>query len=182
MIEKTLVIIKPDAIERKLVGEIIKRFEQVGLEIVAMKMVKLTKEQAMKFYPSDEEWLKNVGKKSYDTYVKLGLDIKKEFGTDNLLEIGKKIKEWLAEFMSSNKIIAIVLKGNNAIEVVRKIVGSTKPIEALPGTIRGDFSCDSPDLANYEKRAIKNLVHASDSKETAEREIKFFFNESEIFE
>ncbi|SRR5579875_1029383 len=179
--ERTFVMIKPDGVQRGLVGEIISRFERTGLKVVALKMVRPSKEQAMKFYPSDEEWLKTVANKSLSVYKQLNLDPKKDFGTDDPIEIGKKIKEWLAEFLASGPCVAIVIEGNRAIEVVRKIVGATRPYEAQPGTIRGDFSTDSPELANIMKRPLRNLIHASDSKEVAEREIKFWFNENEIY-
>lgn len=178
--ERTFVLIKPDGVLRGLIGEIISRIERTGLKIVALKMVKPSKEEAMNFYPSDEEWLKSVANKSLSVYKQLGLDPKKDFGTDDPVEIGKIIKEWLAEFLASGPCVAMVIEGNRAIEVIRKIVGATRPYEALPGTIRGDFSTDSPELANILKRPLRNLVHASDSKETAEKEIKFWFSDEEI--
>jgi nucleoside-diphosphate kinase len=178
--ERTFVLIKPDAVQRGLIGEIISRFEKTGLKVVALKMVKPTKEQALKFYPSDEQWLISVANKSLTVYKQLGLDPKKDFGTDDPVEIGKIIKDWLADFLASGPCVAIVIEGNRAVEVVRKIVGATRPYEAEPGTIRGDFSTDSPELANILKRPLRNLVHASDSKEVAEKEIKFWFNDNEI--
>jgi nucleoside-diphosphate kinase len=178
--ERTFVLIKPDAVQRGLIGEIISRFEKTGLKVVALKMVKPTKEQALKFYPSDEQWLISVANKSLTVYKQLGLDPKKDFGTDDPVEIGKIIKDWLADFLASGPCVAIVIEGNRAVEVVRKIVGATRPYEAEPGTIRGDFSTDSPELANILKRPLRNLVHAADSKEVAEKEIKFWFNDNEI--
>ncbi|MDT7865224.1 MAG: nucleoside-diphosphate kinase [Thermoproteota archaeon] len=178
--ERTFVLIKPDAVQRGLIGEIIARIERTGLKVVALKMVKPTKEQALKFYPSDEQWLISVANKSLTVYKQLGLDPKKDFGTDDPVEIGKIIKDWLADFLASGPCVAIVIEGNRAVEVVRKIVGATRPYEAEPGTIRGDFSTDSPELANILKRPLRNLVHAADSKEVAEKEIKFWFNDNEI--
>jgi len=178
--ERTFVLLKPDAVQRGLIGEIISRFERTGLKIVALKMIRPTKEQAMNFYPSDEEWLTSVANKSLTVYKQLGIDPKKDFGTTDTIEIGKIIKEWLAEFIASGPCVAMVIEGNRAIEVVRKIVGATRPYEAQPGTIRGDYSTDSPELANILKRPLRNLVHASDSKEVAEKEIKFWFKDDEI--
>jgi nucleoside-diphosphate kinase len=178
--ERTFVLIKPDAVQRGLIGEIIARIERTGLKVVALKMVKPTKEQALKFYPSDEQWLISVANKSLTVYKQLGLDPKKDFATDDPVEIGKIIKDWLADFLASGPCVAMVIEGNRAVEVVRKIVGATRPYEAEPGTIRGDFSTDSPELANILKRPLRNLVHASDSKEVAEKEIKFWFNDNEI--
>jgi nucleoside diphosphate kinase (EC 2.7.4.6) len=178
--ERTFVLLKPDAVQRGLIGEIISRFERTGLKIVALKMIRPTKEQAMNFYPSDEEWLTSVANKSLTVYKQLGIDPKKDFGTTDPIEIGKIIKEWLAEFIASGPCVAMVIEGNRAIEVVRKIVGATRPYEAQPGTIRGDYSTDSPELANILKRPLRNLVHASDSKEVAEKEIKFWFKDDEI--
>jgi nucleoside-diphosphate kinase len=178
--ERTFVLIKPDAVQRGLIGEIISRFEKTGLKVVALKMVKPTKEQALKFYPSDEQWLISVANKSLTVYKQLGLDPKKDFATDDPVEIGKIIKDWLADFLASGPCVAMVIEGNRAVEVVRKIVGATRPYEAEPGTIRGDFSTDSPELANILKRPLRNLVHAADSKEVAEKEIKFWFNDNEI--
>ncbi|MFB6469859.1 MAG: nucleoside-diphosphate kinase [Vulcanisaeta sp. AZ3] len=180
MVERTLVIIKPDAVKRGLIGEIISRFERVGLRIVAMKMIRLSKEEAAKFYPNDESWLRSVGSKSLKSYAELGKDPKVDLGTDDPVEIGKIIRGWLADYLSMGPVVAMVLEGNRAVEVVRKIVGATTPYSANPGTIRGDFSTDSPELANLEKRALFNLVHASDSPKEAEREIRFFFREDEF--
>ena len=179
--ERTFVMIKPDGVARGLIGEIIKRIERTGLKIVGLKMVWPTKEQAMRFYPSSEEWLRSVAEKSLSIYRSLGIDPKKDFGTDDPLKIGMTIKDWLASFLASGPCVAMVVEGNRAIQVVRKIVGATRPFDAAPGTIRGDFSTDSPELANTLKRPLRNLVHASDSPETAEFEIGFWFSKEEIY-
>jgi nucleoside-diphosphate kinase len=177
VLERTLVILKPDAVERGLVGEIISRFERVGLRIRAMKMVRLSREEAMRFYPSDEEWLRSVGNKSLRAYAEIGKNPRVDLGTADPLEVGRIIKGWLADYLYSVPILVMVIEGNRAVEVVRKIVGSTTPYNSPPGTIRGDYSCDSPDLANHEHRALRNLVHASDNVDEARREILFFFGE-----
>lgn len=180
-IERTFVMIKPDGVRRGLIGEVIRRIERVGLKIIGLKMVWPTKEQGLNFYPSDENWLISVANKSLSVYRELGRDPEEDFGTRDPLRIGMIIKEWLAEFLASGPCVAMVVEGNRAVEVVRKLVGATRPYEALPGTIRGDYSADSPELANIMKRPLRNIVHASDSVETAEYEIRFWFNESEIY-
>lgn len=175
-------MIKPDGVKRGLIGEIIKRFEQAGLKIVGLKMYHMTKEEADRFYPSDDEWFVNVGNKTINSYKELGLSVKEEFGTEDPKEIGKVIKTWLTSFVSSGPVVLMVLEGNHAIRKVRSMIGSTIPINANPGTIRGDFSSDSADLANLQKRAIMNVVHASDSPKSAEYEINFWFDEKELYE
>ncbi|AFA39730.1 nucleoside-diphosphate kinase [Pyrobaculum sp.] len=181
-IEKTLVIIKPDAVSRGLVGEIISRFEKAGLKIVAMKMVKAAPEEVERFYPSSEEWFRSAGAKLLKAYQELGIDPKTRLGTDDPVEVGKAIKRSLVKYMTSGPIVVLVLKGNRAVEVVRKIIGPTSPHSAPPGTIRGDYSTDSPDLAAEEGRVVFNLVHASDSISEAEREIKFWFRDGEVLD
>ncbi|OYT42407.1 MAG: nucleoside-diphosphate kinase [Candidatus Aenigmarchaeota archaeon ex4484_224] len=182
MKERTFVMIKPDGVERSLIGEIIARFERAGLKVVALKMFKFDKELAEKFYPTSEEWFEKVGQKTKKSYEEFGLNVKEHLGTDDEKEIGKIVKKWLVEFVCSKPVVGMVLEGNRAVEIVRKIVGHTFPYKALPGTIRGDYSLESPELANLGKRAVKNLIHASDSKEEAEREIKTIFKEDEIFD
>lgn len=179
-IERTLVILKPDAVRRGLVGEIISRFERAGLKIVAMKMVWARPEDVERFYPSSDEWYSSAGSKLLRSYRELGIDPKSRLGTDDPVELGKLIKRRLVEYMTSGPIVVMVLAGNRAVEVVRKLVGPTAPHSAPPGTIRGDFSIDSPDLAAEEGRVVFNLVHASDSVQEAEREIAFWFRREEI--
>ena len=176
MIEKTLVLIKPDAFQRGLSGEIISRFERVGLKLEKMKLIKPTKEIVARHYPDDEEWLKSIGEKTTKTYQKYNLNLTDDLGTDDALKIGKTIREWLIQYVTSGSVIAILLSGNHAIEVVRKLVGNTVPIFAELGTIRGDYSIDSPDLADKEKRSIQNLVHASGNKQEAKKEIALWFS------
>jgi len=175
MIERTLVLIKPDAFKRHLTGEIIARFERVGLKLEKMKLIKPVKETVEKHYPDDEEWLKSIGEKTIKTYQKYNLNLIDDLGTDDVLEIGKKIRKWLIQYVTSGLVVAIVISGNHAIEVVRKLVGNTVPVFAELGTIRGDYSIDSPDLADKEKRSIQNLVHASGNKKEAKKEIALWF-------
>ena len=166
--ERTVVLIKPDGVQRKLIGKIIDRFESSGLEITEMKLINAEREIIEKHYPAEEEYLITLGRKGSDA----GDDIK------DFKEQGMMIIKWLREYLSGNDIIAIVISGKNAIAIVREIVGHTNPTKAEKGSIRGDFGMDDILTANKERRACKNLIHASGNKEEAEREIKLWFNDS----
>ena len=180
--EQTLIIFKPDAVARGLVGEIITRFEKVGLKIVASKMSLGSKELADKHYPaSRDEFIKGMGGKTLENYQDLGMDPIKEFGSSDAHDIGLKIREWLVEMITAGPVISMVLEGPHAVELVRKMVGHTLPLKSAPGTIRGDFSYDSSYLANHGKRPIKNLLHASGNIEEAKYEVDLWFAKSEIF-
>ena len=180
IMERTLVLVKPDGVERKLIGEIIRRFERATLQIDAMKLVNPKRELLEKHYTDKGEYLKALGQKTLSTYKEYNMDPIKELGTDSDLEIGKMVREWLIGFMMSGPVLAMVLSGNHAVDAVRSIVGKTIPLFADVGTIRGDFSLDSPDFANAEKRPVKNLVHASGNTEEAGQEIALWFSPEEF--
>ncbi|KKQ22348.1 nucleoside-diphosphate kinase [Candidatus Wolfebacteria bacterium RIFCSPLOWO2_01_FULL_38_11] len=180
--EKTLVVIKPDGAKRGLVGEIISRFEKVGLKIAALKAVKIDEKVATKHYGYNEEWFEKVGKKVKEFYQKIGFDPGEELGKLSNSEMGRLIQKWNVDFLTEGVVVAMILKGFNAVEVVRKMVGATYPNEAQPGTIRGDYSLESPLVANLQKKAVRNLVHASGTAEEARLEIELWFKEGEIFE
>lgn len=183
MNEKTLVIVKPDALQRGLLGEIISRIEKVGLNIVAAKMLYVPKDLANKHYPVDRsEFIKGMGKKTLENYKQQGLDPIKEIGSNDPEEIGKKVQSWLVEFITSAPVFAMVIEGPHAIEVIRKIVGFTLPAKAEPGTIRGDYSFDSSAYANTANRPIRNLIHASGDSKEAEFEVNLWFSPDEIYE
>ena len=173
--ERTLVLIKPDAFKRGLVGEIISRFERVGLKLEGMKIVNATTEIVEKQYPDDKNWIRSVGKKTIDTYEKYNLNIIEDLGTNDALKIGQLVRKWLIQHLTSGPVLVLILSGNHAVEMVRKIVGNTVPLFAELGTIRGDFSIDSPDLSTRERRVLQNLVHASETVEEAKREISLWF-------
>ncbi|HLC31337.1 MAG TPA: nucleoside-diphosphate kinase [Candidatus Nanoarchaeia archaeon] len=180
--ERTLVLIKPDGVKRGLIGEVIRRFEKRGLKIVALQMEWPSREKMSDHYPKDKDWITNLGKNTQRSYAefKIPTTLKEDYGTEDLHEIGKKVREWLVDFMISGPIVKLVVEGLHAIKMVRKIVGPTIPAFAESGTIRGDFSIDSPDLANIKKRAVHNLIHASGNEEEAAYEIKHWFNEKDI--
>ncbi len=183
MIEQTLVVLKPDTVKRALIGEIIGRFERAGLKVVGCKMFTPHAELANKHYPvTREEFIVGMGNKTLDNYKALGMDPVKELGTDDAKKIGLMVQGWLVNFITSGPVMALVLEAPHAIELTRKIVGSTLPLAAQPGTIRGDFSFDSSALANNKKRPIKNLIHASGEPAEAEYEIKLWFSDDEIVE
>lgn len=179
--EKTFLMIKPDGIRKGLTGEIIKRMEQRDLKIVALEMFQPVKAKIDDHYPKDKKWISRLGDKTLATYEKYGIDPVKELGTSDNYEIGKMVRGWLLEFMTSAPLVRMVIQGIHAVDMVRKIVGPTMPYAAEMGTIRGDFSADSSVLANAEKRAVMNLVHASETPEEAEHEIDFWFGDSPIF-
>ena len=180
--ERTLVLIKPDGVKRALIGEIISRIEMRGLKVVGMGMIWATPEQIDKHYPHDEGWMQGMGSKTLVSYKEYGLDPIKELGTDDPLKIGMECRSWLLSFMSSGPIVKIAIEGLHSIEMVRKIVGKTIPASADMGTIRGDFSVDSPTLANRDKRAVRNLIHASGTQEEASHELALWFTKEELFD
>jgi len=178
-IERTLFMIKPDGVKRNLIGESIKRVEDSGLKVVAMKMVQATKDQANRHYPSEKEdksWFLGVAEKAKKGYEEKGM--KWKYKDD--MEYGRMIKSFLVDFITSGPVVAMVVEGPNAISMVRKLSGATEPRSAQPGTIRGDYGIDSYDMANTLNRAVKNVIHASSSREDAEKEIKVWFKKDEI--
>ncbi len=175
--ERTLVLIKPDGVYRALIGEIIKRFEQAGLKIVAIKMIKPSKELVGKHYYADKEWLESVGQKTKASYEKEGKIVK-----ETPLEIGMRVRNTLLNYLTGKPVVAMVVEGNEAIFIVRKILGSTEPKSADPGSIRGSLSSDSYAFADSQGRSARNLVHASGDKKDAEREIPIWFSKDEIIE
>jgi nucleoside-diphosphate kinase len=173
--EITFLMLKPDAVQKGLIGEIIRRLEQRGLKIIALEMFQPVKAQIDEHYPKNEAWIRRLGQKTLDTYEKYDYNAKDEFGTMDDLKIGKKVRKWLIDSMVSAPLVRMIVQGIHAVDIVRKIVGPTLPYMAELGTIRGDFSIDSPLLANKEKRAVMNLVHASETPEEAKHEIAHWF-------
>ncbi|HIH21283.1 MAG: nucleoside-diphosphate kinase [Candidatus Diapherotrites archaeon] len=151
MLEKTLVVVKPDGVQRSLAGKIIQRFEDAGLKIVGMKMVWIGKEFAKKHYTEDIE-----------------------------KRHGEKVRGMLVGYITRGPVVAIVLEGIEAVEAVRKITGSTYPSAAAPGTIRGDFAHMTKEHAITNDQDVQNLLHASGSKEEAKAEIALWFSEKEL--
>ncbi|MGH7428080.1 MAG: nucleoside-diphosphate kinase [Candidatus Methylomirabilaceae bacterium] len=178
--EQTLVFLKPDGVQRGLIGEVIARFERAGLKVVGLKMIRATADLLGRHYPSDEGFLRTIGGKTLEAFQAAGLDVRKETGTDDALTIGRQVRQWLIDFVASGPVVAFVLQGTHAIAVTRKLVGDTLPYRAAPGTIRGDFSADSPAVANLQRRPVRNLVHASGSPEEAAFEIGLWFAAGEL--
>lgn len=183
MLEKTLVLLKPDAVQRGLMGEIIHRFERAGLKIVGMKMVHPSRELVEKHYPKRESFIVGMGQKTLDASKETGReeDIKKIFKTTDPKKIGLTLREWLINFLISGPVVALVIEGNRGITIVRKICGFTDPAKAELGTIRGDFAHTGIEVWNIYQSAVKNLVHASGNKEEAEYEIPLWFKPGELY-
>jgi nucleoside-diphosphate kinase len=174
--EQTLVLIKPDGVQRGLIGEILSRFEHVGLKIVAMKMVHPSHEDVDKHYALTEEWMRGVFDKAKAKYEANG----EEFAFSDHLTYGAEIKRGLVEFLKSAPVLAMILEGELAVSLVRKLVGATEPASSLPGTIRGDLAHDSYRLSNSQGRPLRNLIHASGTLDEAKQEIPIWFSESEL--
>jgi nucleoside-diphosphate kinase len=180
--ERTFVMIKPDGVMRGLVGEIIQRFENRGLKIIAMKMIHAPFDQANDFYPKDKEWMTRLGNKGIKTFEEYGLDPAKEMGSSDPFVIGQTVRNGLIEFITMGPVVPMVIEGIHAVSVVRKLVGATLPVFSEPGTIRGDYSHDAPTAANVEGRSIFNLIHASEVPEEAVTEIAHWFKEDELLD
>jgi len=174
--ERTLVVVKPDGIQRALFGEIMRRYERIGLKLVALKMFVPSESMIEKHYLLDSNWKKNVGEKSIESYKKKG----EAPPSNDPIEVANLVIERLKEYMSSGPVIAMVWEGAHAVELVRKITGGTEPRSASVGTIRGDFVLDSYQMADTDGRAIRNLIHASGSVGEAQKEIPLWFKPKEI--
>ncbi|OGC61123.1 hypothetical protein A3K34_00530 [candidate division WWE3 bacterium RIFOXYC1_FULL_40_10] len=175
--QRSLVLMKPDAVKRGIVGEILHRFERSGLKMIAVKLVQADENLASRHYPDSDEWKTKVGQRTLDDCEKYGIDVMANMGTKDPLEVGGIVKKWNMEFLMSGPVLAIVFEGVNAIERVRSLVGDTVPTKASAGTIRGDFSLDSAIAANRRGRTIYNLIHASGSEDEAKDEILMWFKE-----
>ena len=182
--ERTYVMVKPDGVKKGLIGEIIKRFEQRDLKIVALQMFQASLEEVDGHYPKDEKWIRRLGEKTLATYEKSGRnidDVEKDFGTTDLAKVGVTVRGWLITYVASSPMVKMVVQGVHAVDMVRKLVGPTMPSLAEVGTIRGDYSTDSAISANVEKRAVFNLAHASETPEEAAHEIEYWFGKQPIF-
>lgn len=179
--ERTFCLVKPDGVKRGLIGDIVHRIEKAGLKIVAMKMLTPTPEQVKAHYPmSDEAWVQRLGEKSLSSFETIDATPLEILGTEDSRTVGKDVVASLIEYLTSGPVVAMVVEGIQAREMVRKLAGHTLPYKADVGTIRGDYSVDSPTVANVEKRAIHNLIHASETAEEAENEIKLWFQDGDI--
>jgi nucleoside-diphosphate kinase len=175
--ERTFVMIKPDGVQRSLMGEIIKRYERMGLKMTAMKMIVPTAEHVEAHYTLDPEWRRVTGEKTIASYEKKGM----EPPSNDPLEITAVILEGLKKYMTSGPVVAMIFEGAHAVQIVRKVTGGTEPLTSDVGTIRGDFVLDSYQLSDTDGRAVRNLIHASGSPEEADMEIKHWFKDEEIF-
>ncbi len=173
--ERSFVILKPDAVQRSLIGELISRLERTGLKMTAMKMILATEDQCWKHYNKNEEWFLSKGERVVENRQKAGLAIEKD-----AIEYGRDIIRALVNFMTCGPIIVMIFEGNQAVGIVKKIVGGTEPLSSDVGTIRGDFTLDSYELSNLDNRAVRNLIHCSDEVAEAEREISLWFSPEEI--
>jgi len=174
--ERTLVIIKPDGIQRSLIGEVIKRYEKVGLKLCGLKMVVPTEGHIEKHYTLDPEWRRITGEKR----IKAAKEKGEKLLTDDPLEITRIVLENLKKYMTSGPVLAMVWQGAHAVELVRKITGGTEPRSSDVGTIRGDYVLDSYLMADTDGRAVRNVIHASGSVKEANDEINHWFSKEEI--
>lgn len=173
--ERSLVIIKPDGVQRSMMGEIIQRIERTGLKMVAFKFLVPTEAQSWEHYLKTDEWFISKGGRIVAERTAHGLPIEKE-----PIDYGKAIIDTIVRYFTSGPVLAFVVEGNQSIAIVKKLVGSTEPTLSDVGTIRGDLTIDSYALSSLDERAVRNLVHCSDNVDDAEREINIWFSPSEI--
>jgi len=174
--ERTLVVVKPDGLQRALIGEIMRRYERLGLKLIALKMFVPTEKMIEEHYLLDPAWKKNVGEKSIKNYESKG----ETPPSRDPIEVANFVIARLKKYMTSGPVIAMVWEGAHAVELVRKITGGTEPRSAGVGTIRGDFVLDSYQMADSADRAIRNLIHASGSIPEADKEIPHWFKNEEL--
>lgn len=174
--ERTFVIIKPDGVQRSLIGEVVRRFERVGLKLVGLKFGVPDAEQVEKHYTLDPEWKKKVGEKAIASYEKKG----QTPPVSDPVKIGDMVVDRLKKYMTSGPVVMMAWQGAHSVELVRKLVGGTEPRSSDVGTIRGDYVLDSYMIADSDDRAIRNLIHASGSVEEAQQELALWFSDEEL--
>ncbi len=173
--EQSYIMVKPDGVQRGLVGEIMSRIERTGLKIVALKMMMADKANLVKHYGKPDEWYEKKGQGIIENRTAAGLPIEK-----SAYEYGKGIIDALVNYMSSGPVVAMIIEGNQAVAIVKKLVGGTEPTTSDVGTIRGDLTLDSYQLANLDDRAVRNLIHCSDQADEAMREIELWMTPADI--
>lgn len=173
--ERTFVLIKPDGVQRSLIGEIVGRLERTGLKFIAFKFLVPTREQCFAHYNKDDAWCEKVGTRTIEGKKAKGLPVEK-----SALEYGREILEGNVRFLTSGPVLAMALEGNQAVGIVKKLVGGTEPLTSDVGTIRSDYTIDSYEIANMDDRCVRNLMHCSDVPPEAERELKIWFKEGEL--
>ncbi len=174
--ERTLVLLKPDAIQRSLIGEITSRFERVGLKLVGMKLVVPTEDQCWKHYNKDDAWFLKKGTKIVENKKSLNLPIEKSD-----LEYGRDIIGAVVKYMTAGPIVAMVWEGNQSVAVIKKLVGGTEPTTSYVGTIRGDYTIDSYYMCDVDgSRGMRNLIHCTDNPTEYAHESTIWFNENEL--
>lgn len=173
--ERTFVMIKPDGVQRGLVGEIVRRFENTGLKLVYLKLSMLDETKLWEHYGKDDEWFAKKGAGIMADRKAAGLPVEKE-----ALEYGKDIIRALVTFMTAGPVVMMVIEGNQSVAVVKKLVGGTEPATSDVGTIRGDLTVDSYSIAAIDDRAVRNLIHCSDQPAEAEREIALWLPGAEV--
>ena len=176
--QRTFVMLKPDAVQRSLIGEMIKRIERTGLKLVGLKLTVCDEKRLLEHYSKDDAWYLKKGLGIVEGMKSRGEDVTRE-----PIEYGKDIVRALVKFMMVGPVVQMVWEGNEAMAVVKKIAGTTEPSTSDVGTLRGDFTIDSYNLANKDNRAARNLIHITDPAdgvEEANREISIWFQESEL--
>ncbi len=180
MIERTLIIIKPDAVKRGLVGKIMETFENVGLKLMTAKMLRPDKEVIKNHYPGTAEWIREMGEKTLTSFKQSGSNVMKMFKTEDSNKLGRFVYERLIKYWMEGPIIVMVWQGANAITVARKLRGHTIPALAIPGTLHAQFSFDSSPLSASQNRVVKTFIHASGSMDEAKREIAYWFGKQDF--
>lgn len=176
--EKTLVVIKPDGVQRSLIGEIITRYERVGLKLIAMRFFTPDSDHVEKHYTLEPTWKKSVGEKAIKSYEKRGL----KAPSNDPIEVGERVLQGLKKYLTAGPVVAMVWQGAHAVDLVRKLTGGTEPLSSDVGTIRGDYVLDSYQMSDSDGRAVRNLVHASGSVNEAENEINLWFEEKDVID
>jgi len=178
--ERTLIILKPDAIKRGLIGEIINTFESVGLKLMVAKMLRPSKDVIEKHYPGTAEWVKEMGEKTLASFKQSGKNVREILGTEDAAQLGSFVYERLIKYWMEGPIVVMVWEGPDAVIIARKLRGHTIPLLSQTGTLHSNYSFDSSTLSSSLDRVVKTFIHASGSVEEAKREINYWFKDEKL--
>lgn len=178
--ERTLIILKPDAVKRGLIGEIINTFESVGLKLMVAKMLRPSKDVIEKHYPGTAEWVKEMGEKTLASFKQSGKNVREILGTEDPAQLGSFVYERLIKYWMEGPIVVMVWEGPDAVIIARKLRGHTIPLLSQTGTLHSNYSFDSSTLSSSLDRVVKTFIHASGSVEEAKREINYWFKDEKL--